>query len=40
MHCEVRKNCQKPGKLVIEPLCFFNKLTRSGGCLARNSTNQ
>ena len=29
MNCRVGKNCQKPGKLVIELLCSFNKLTGS-----------
>ena len=27
--CKVGKNCQKPGKLVSEPFCSFNKLTGS-----------
>ena len=29
----VGKNCRKPGKLVTEPLCAFNKLTGSNGYL-------
>ena len=29
----VGKNCRIPGKLVIEPLCSFNKLTGSDGSL-------
>ena len=31
MNCGVGKNRQKPGKLVIEPICSFNKLTGSEG---------
>ena len=33
MNCEVGKNCQKPGKLVIEFHCYLNKLTDSDGYL-------
>ena len=33
VNCGVGKNRQKPGKLVIEPLCSFNKLTGSDGYL-------
>ena len=33
VNCGVGKNCQKPGKLVIEPLCFFNNLMGSDGYL-------
>ena len=29
VYCGVGKSRQKPGKLVIEPLCSFNKLTGS-----------
>ena len=29
VNCGVGKNRRKPGKLVIEPICSFNKLTGS-----------
>ena len=33
VNCGVGKNREKPGNLVIEPLCSFNKLTGSDGYL-------
>ena len=33
VNCGVGKKRQKPGKLVIEALCSFDKLTGSDACL-------
>ena len=33
MNCGVEKNRQKPGKFVIKPFCYFNKLRSSDGYL-------